>query len=53
MRGKVHLVATWWCMDCDEKGPAVQTQEVANKEADAHMKATGHATVTNIRPEGR
>ena len=52
-RGKVRLVATWWCMDCEEKGDAVSTQDKANREADRHMRETGHATVTNVRPEGR
>ena len=51
MRGKVHLVCTWWCQDCDERGEPVMTDTAANKAAEEHVAATGHATITNMRPQ--
>ena len=53
MRGKVHLVCTWWCQDCEEHGESGMTQVAANKAAEAHTVETGHPTVTNYRPAGR
>jgi hypothetical protein len=50
VRGKVHLVCTWWCMDCTVRGEPQMTQEAANKGAEEHTADTGHPTVTNYRP---
>lgn len=51
VRGKVHLVGTWWCLDCDQRGETGQDPAVSNKQAEAHTTETGHPTFTHMRPE--
>lgn len=53
-RGKVRLVSTWWCMQCEDKGEAGMTQEAAARDAMKHMAdKPRHTTVTNTRPAPR
>lgn len=39
----------WRCMDCPEWGETSGTESGADAK---HVKATGHATVTTVRPLG-
>lgn len=47
----IHLVCSWWCLDCPERGDDDMTQAAANKAAEEHTKATHHPTNVNYRPE--